>query len=362
MAPNIKLYLAILLATYPFPQPVQALVLVILFAVTVYQVTKPQIELGTHQEPPDVTSRSHRGLQPAVRSRTLTRPPLRRQNCFVLGPNSLTSPPLSPILEVDSPSTSDSEGYGTVSEDAASARTMAETRALEYFEERLRRHQESVSSETSASQAAPRTPLTSEQIRDAPDAADSCTVDEDAEMLRRRNIKMREEGVRVTVNYSRHLTGLKPAPAPRSQPAFGSSASQALATTASSPSSSGSSAPSTTPPLSGVLSPAPTPSGGITSTGITTPEHTPASASVLPTSGRAAKALDRIDEKLLAIPADAVSRRLLRDGRASLYRSKTLSKSVSFAGGNSGQRTPSPADGGMQGSKSEAWYPSELVE
>lgn len=359
MTPNIKLYTAILLATYPFPQPVRALVLVILFAVALYQVTKPQIEPGTYQELPAVTSRSRRGLQPAVRSQTLTRPPLRRQNCFVLGPNSLTSRPLSPILEVDSPSTSDE----TLSEDAAPARTMAETRALEYFQERLRSHQEleSVSSETSANPAA-RPSLTSEQIRDVPNDA-SC-IEEDAEMLRRRNVKMREEGVRVTVNYSRHLAGPKPAPAPRSQPAFGSSAAaaQAPATTTSSPSSSGSSAPSTTPPLSGVLSPAPTPSGGITSTGVTTPEHTPGSASVLPTSGRAAKALDTIDEKLLAIPADAVSRRLLRDGRASLYRSKTLSKSVSFAGGSSGQRTPSPADGGMQGSKSEVWYPSELVE
>lgn len=360
-----KLYAPLVLATDQLPKPVQGLVLVILVAVTLYRATRPQVELDTDQDLAAVTSESQQRLQPAAQSPTSNRPPLTRRDCFVLGPDEFTSQPLSPIPEVDTPCPSDSEGYDTPPEDGVPVRTMAEIRALEYFDERLRRHQESVSSETSCASPAARPALTSEQqIRDV--SNNSNRIDEeDVEMIKRRNIKIREEGVRVNVNYTQ-LASLRPAPAPRPGPAFSTaSAAQAPAATTTPPScSSGSSAPSTTPPLSGVLSPAPTPCGGVTSTSITTPERQVSPVSVLPTSGRAGDTLYRIDEKLLAIPADAVSRRLLRDGRASLKRSKvTLSRGVSFAGGNrSGQRTPSPVEGGLQGSKSEVGYPSELVE
>lgn len=352
---NTKLYTALTIIIIRVPKTVQGLILVILVAVLLYQITSPQDLLDTDQDLPLGTVEGHQSSDPATPA--LTRPPLKRRNCFVTGPNRLTSQPLSSDWKSDSPFDSDSEGYETAREDAAPTMTMAEKRTLKYFEDRLRQHQESVSSETSASPGTQTELTTNVQIRDLSNASvdNFCNEEDDTEMLRRRNIKMREEGVRVSINYSQ-LAYLKPAPAPRSEPA------SYYATGAASLPSSPSTAPSSTPPLSGRLSPAPTPCGGITSTGITTPEGSP--ASVLPTSGRAAEVLDRIDEKLLAIPADAVSRRLLRDGRASLYRSKTLSGDVSLAGASSSssQQTPSPVEGGLQGSNSERWYPSDLVE
>lgn len=353
---NTKLYTAVAIVIIRVPKTVQGLILVILVAVLLYQIIRPQDLLDTDQDLPLGTSKSHQSSRPAPKTPALTRPSLKRRNCFVVGPNRLTSQPLPSDWKSDSPFDSDSEGYETAPEDAAPTMTMAEKRVLEYFEDRLRQHQESVSSETSASPGTQTELTTNVQIRDLSNASNnSCNEEDDTEMLRRRNIKMREEGVRVSINYSQ-LAYLKPAPAPRSEPA------SYHATGAASLPSSPSTAPSTTPPLSGLLSPAPTPCGGITSTGITTPEGSP--ASVLPTSGRAAEVLDRIDEKLLAIPADAVSRRLLRDGRASLYRSKTLSGDVSLAGASSSssQQTPSPVEGGLQGSNAGRWYPSDLVE
>lgn len=347
---NTKLYTAVAIVIIRVPKTVQGLILVILVAVLLYQIIRPQDLLDTDQDLPLGTSKSHQSSRPAPKTPALTRPSLKRRNCFVVGPNRLTSQPLPSDWKSDSPSDSDSEGYETAPEDAAPTMTMAEKRTLKYFEERLRQHQESVSSETSASPGTQTELTTNVQIRDLSNASGDnyCNEEDDTEMLRRRNIKMREEGVRVSINYSQ-LAYLKPAPAPRSEPA------SYHATGAASLPSSPSTAPSSTPPLSGLLSPAPTPCGGITSTGITTPEGSP--ASVLPTSGRAAEVLDRIDEKLLAIPADAVSRRLLRDGRASLYRSKTLLRDVSSVGASSssGQQTPSPVEGGR-------WYPSDLVE
>lgn len=357
---NTKLYTALPIVIFRVPKTVQGLILVILVAVLLYQITRPQELLDTDHNLSFWTDKSHQSSEPALTTPSLTRPPLKRRNCFVLGPNGLTSQPLSSDWKSNSPFDSDSEGYETAREDVAPARTMAEKRALKYFEERLRLHQESVSSETSASPGTQTGLTTNTQIRDLANAADNC-CNEDTDMLRCRNIKMREDGVRVNVNYSQ-LASLKPAPAPRSEPAFCHAAGAVSLPLASPPPSSPSSAPSTTPALSGLLSPAPTPCGGITSTGVTTPEGSP--ASVLPTSGRASEVLDRIDEKLLAIPADAVSRRLLRDGRASLYRSRTLSRNVSFVGfsSSSGQLTTSPVEGGLQGSSSGIWYPSELVE
>lgn len=356
---DTKLYTALAIVTFRVPKTVQGLILVILVAVLLYQITRPQDLLDTDHNLDFGTDESHQSSEPAPTTPSITRPPLKRRNCFVLGPNGFTSQPLSSDWKSNSPFDSDSEGYETAREDAAPAGTMAETQALRYFEERLHQHQESVSSETTASPGTQSELTTNTQIRDLSNAADNC-CNEDTDMLRSRNIKMREEGIRVNVNYSQ-LASLKPAPAPRSEPVFCHATGAVSLPLASPPPSSPSSAPSTTPPLSGLLSPAPTPCGGITSTGITTPEGS--RASVLPTSGRAAEVLDRIDEKLLAIPADAVSRRLLRDGRASLYRSKTLSSNVSFAGfsSSSGQRTPSSVEGGLQDSRSE-WYPSDLVE
>ncbi|KAL2278820.1 hypothetical protein FJTKL_14159 [Diaporthe vaccinii] len=235
---------------------------------------------------------------------------------------------------------------------------MAEKRALEYFEDRLRLHRESVSSETSATPAM-QTPLTDAQLRE--DHSDA----EDADMIKRRNIKMREEGVRVNVSYSQ-LANLKPTPIQRPAPATLSNAAATAgnlrggASRATSPppftSSPPSSCLSATPTLSGLRSPAPTPCDGLSGT---TPDHTPGSASVLPTSGQAGETLSRIDEKLLAIPADAVSRRLLRDGRAILHQRKRLPRSVSSAEASPALVTPLPDESVLQTSE---WYPSEMMK
>ncbi|KAG6354450.1 hypothetical protein INS49_004467 [Diaporthe citri] len=356
---NIKLYAALVIVIERLPQKVQALILVILIVVTIYQISRPQVDLDTDHELPSAPSEDHRSLEPAATTPAFTRPPLRRRNCFVLGPNGITSEPLSSDWEFDSTYTSDAEGYETAPEDEAPARTMAEKRALAYFEDRLRQHRESVSSETSASPAV-QTSLTDAQIRE-----DHSDV-EDAEMIKRRNVKMREEGVRVNVSYSQ-LTSLKPAPAPRPAPAAFSitAITEGLRGGASGPTSPPSSCfsppssyVSTTPCLSGLQSPAPTPI-----TGTTTPELPTGPASVPPTSGQAGdETLCRIDEKMLAVPADAVSRRLLRDGRGILHRRNRLPRSASDAEG-AVQRTPSPVEAGLQTSKSdEMWYPSEMNE
>lgn len=355
---NIKLYVAIAIVTLRIPQQVQALMLVVLVVRTLYHIRRPQVHLDTDQDLRPVTSESHQSLEPAETTPALTRPPLCRRNSWAVGPKGLTSQPLSSERESDS--SSDSEGYETAPENATPVRTMEEERALAYFDERLRQHRESVSSETSASPSAQTSLTGALQIRekDQPDA------EEDTEMLRRRNIKMRDEGVRVNVDYSSQLTSLKPAPAPR--PALSNAARDlrgGVSGATSSPSSSSSppsSCPSTTPPLSGLQSPAPTPCGGLT--GITTPEVPAGPSSALPTSGQADETLYRIDEKLLAIPADAVSRRLLRDGRAILHRRKRLPRSFHSVGGNSGQHTPSPAESGLRTSGDGMGYPCDMME
>lgn len=338
------------------PQQEEAVILVILIvAIIAYQNRRPQVELDTRQDLPPVTSESNQSLEPAAGTTPAsTRPTtLRRRNCFVLGQNGLTSEPLSSDPELCS--SSDSEGYETASEDAAPPRTMAEKRALKYFEDRLSQHRETVSSETSARPPV-QTSLTDAQIREDHSDAD------DAEMIKRRNIKMREEGVRVKVNNSQ-LSSLKPTPARQPAPAALSNASEGLRGGASgttfTPCSSSppSSCLSTTPSLSGLQSPPPTRCGDIT--GITTPDHAPSSASVLPTSGQAAEVLYRIDEKLLAIPADAVSRRLLRDGRAVLHGRKRLPRSVSSAEASPSPLTPAPIEAGLE---TYDRYPSEMMK
>ncbi|KKY39678.1 hypothetical protein UCDDA912_g00291 [Diaporthe ampelina] len=209
---------------------------------------------------------------------------------------------------------------------------MAEKRALAYFEERLRRHQESV--------------------KEHSDAAD---VNEgEGEAIKRRNVKMREEGVRVNVKYPQ-LASLKPATAPRPEPA-------PVHNNDLPPSPSPSSGRSTSPSLAGLQSPTPAPTPVDGATGITTPQGGGGGggaapgvpASVLPTSGRAGAALDNIDEKLLAVPADPVSRRLLRDGRAILHRAV-----ASAEGRRPGGRTGA-VEGGVR--TSGRGYPSELMD
>lgn len=333
------------------PQQEETVIWVILIvAIIAYRNRRPQGELDTRQDLPPVTSESNQSLEPAAGTTPAsTRPTtLRRRNCFVLGPNESTSKPLSSdLLE------SDSEGYETAPEDAARIMTMAEKRAHAYFEDRLRQHSESVSSETSASPPV-QTSLTDAQIREDHSDAD------DAEMIKRRNIKMREEGVRVKVNHSQ-LNSLKPTPARQPAPAALSNVPGGMrggaSGTTSTPcsSSSPSSCLSTTPSFSGLQSPAPTPCGGLT--GITTPDHTPGSASVLPTSGQATEVLYRIDEKLLAIPADAVSRRLLRDGRAVLHGRKRLPRSSAEA--SPAPLTPAPVEAGLE---TYDRYPSEMMK
>ncbi|KAK7697628.1 hypothetical protein SLS64_013367 [Diaporthe eres] len=357
---STKLLAALLIVIERIPRQVQGLILVVLIVVTIHQASRPQVDLDTDYELPPAQSEDHQSLEPAATTPAFTRPPLHRRKCFVLGPNGLTSEPLPSDWEFDSTSTSDSqgyetapesgsEGYETAPEDAAPARTMAEKRALAYFEDRLRPHRESVSSETSASPPV-QTSLTDTQIREDHSGA------EDADMIKRRNIKMREEGVRVSVGYSQ-LTSPKPAALNN---AHGGLRGGASGTTSppSFTSSSPSSCLSITPSLSGLQSPRSTPCGGLT--GTATPDRTPGPASVLPTSGQAGEALYRIDEKLLAIPADAVSRRLLRDGRAILHQRKRLPRSASSAEASPAEQlTPAPVEAGLE---TNEWYPSEMMK
>lgn len=353
---NIKLYTATAVLGVFIQKPAQGVILVTLVVIVLYHITRPQVYLDTDQDRPTLISDDNDDDQTSEPSSPVpffTRPTLIRRNCLVFGPNGLTAEPLSPEWEYYSDSSSDSEeAYETAHEDSAPTWTMAETRALAYFEERARLHRESVSSQTDTNLAVQRV-LTSTQIRDDQSGA----WEDDTEALKRRNVRMRDQGVRVDVAYSQ-LASLRPLQAPTTTIHAVSPPQAQTATPLSS--SSPSPCPSTTPPRSGLISPAPSPCSGTTTTSIT--PSSSSSSHVLPTSGRAAAAaLDRIDSKLLAVPADAVSRRLLRDGRAALRRSRiSLHGSVSFAGdaSSSGRRMPSPAEG----SASAAGYPSEMNE
>lgn len=336
---NIKLYTATAVIGVLIQKPAQGLILVTLVVIILYKVTRPQVDLDTDQDRPTVTlddDDDDQSPEPPSPVPSFTRPTLIRRNCLVLGPNGLTSQPLSPEWEYYSESSSDSEaGYETTHEDSAPTCTMAETRAPAYFEERARLHRESVSSQVGANLAV-KTVLTNTQTKGHQAGAEE--DDDDAEALRRRNIKMRDQGVRVAVAYSQ-LASLRPLQAPTTTSPAGSPPRAAEGATSTTPLSSPS------PPRSGLISPAPTPCSGTTTTPITPSSSSSSSSRVLPTSGRAADAaLDRIDNKLLAVPADAVSRRLLRDGRAALRRSRiSLPGSVSFAGdasSSSGRRVP----------------------
>ena len=342
---NTNLYTALAIIIVRIPHPAQGLILLVWTAVILYQSCRRQVELGADQ---DIPTEAQSLEPPAAATSAVTRPSLRRRNCFVLGSDGLTSHPLSSVSASAPSETADPEGYETAPEAAAPARTMAEKRAVAYFEERLRRHQESVSSQASASLSV-QTALTDTQVKEHSDAAD---VNEgEGEAIKRRNVKMREEGVRVNVKYPQ-LASLKPATAPRPEPA-------PVHNNDLPPSPSPSSGRSTSPSLAGLQSPTPAPTPVDGATGITTPQGGGGAApgvpaSVLPTSGRAGAALDNIDEKLLAVPADPVSRRLLRDGRAILHRAV-----ASAEGGRPGGRTGA-VEGGVR--TSGRGYPSELMD
>lgn len=220
------------------------------------------------------------------------------------------------------------------------------------------------------------------------------------EQLRRRNVRMREEGVRVRVNYLQLTNPVSAwkATTNKTQARGGDAAAAAAAIPcpSSSPSASGpptpptpSSSPSgsepvflslpapqeTLPAARSTRSPSPSSSYVVVSPAATPPgpstqqqqeEKVLVSSSVLPTSGSAAAAgpaLVQIQEKLLAVPADATSRRLLKDGRAILKgkvrtpRSPASSSSASSRGGGGGG---SGRDSGCK--SSDSGYPSELME
>lgn len=212
--------------------------------------------------------------------------------------------------------------------------------------------------------------VTDEQLADRNnDEEDS----ENTKMIKRRTLTMREEGVRVRVSYSQLA---KPASAWKGAPQEDGASIAATA---------GSSPPSTpgphTPPTPSSGSGSPT-GDGILSL-VVAPPHTPVSGNdvavatprspspqeqeqvqgvppVLPTSGNdAGAALVKIEEKLLAVPVDAVSRRLLIDGRAILQQKiRTPRSASSLNGGGGSSHAHTLSDGG----KPSSGYPSDLME
>lgn len=335
------------------------LTLVILIIVR-YHISRKQGDLGPEdfsdldsEDSATETSEDDQGSEPAASTPALNRPTLQRRNCFIPGLNWLKSQPPS----LDSlPVSSCLSAYTIALAHVAPASIMAQTAALSYSED-------SVSSQTRAPttlQAA----LTGEQITAHSDTSSS-NSEEEAEMIRRRNIKMREEGVPVNVKYSQLAAPTwKLAPAPGSQPTQGTISTGSSSPGAHTPStSSQSSSSSTNQFLSGLQSPAPTP---CSDTVLTTPDLQQQRASILPPGGTAGGILDTLHEKLLAVPADAVSRRLLIDGRAVLHGRKRTPRcatprssgtSFVYGHGNSGEVPIS-----VRSSKSRVGYPSDLME
>lgn len=220
--------------------------------------------------------------------------------------------------------------------------------------------------------------VTDEQPRNAgPDCNNDEEDSENTKMIKRRTLTMREEGVRVRVSYPQLA---KPASAWKRAPQEDDASIAATA---------GSSPPSTpgphTPPTPSSDSGSPTGDDILSSLVVAplAPAHTPMSGndvaiatprspsppeqeqvqgvpSVLPTSGNdAGAALVKIEEKLLAVPADAVSRRLLIDGRAILHRKiRTPRSASSLNGGGGSSHGHTLSDGG----KPSSGYPSDLME
>lgn len=246
---------------------------------------------------------------------------------------------------------------------------MAEKRAPSCSEGRVRRSQDLVSSPMSDSDSV-QTTLTNTQIKDHSDAATAADAnEEEVEAIHRRNIKMRDEGVRVTINSSQ-LSSLKALPAPRLEPTHMNNTSGSPPQAPSTSPSSSSSNPSTSPSLAGLQSPtpAPTPADNDIETVTTTPDHhhhqgvvlgdaAPA-PSVLPSGGGhdAEVWLDHLGERLLAVPADPVSRRALRDGRAMLFGGGRGRRPRAALSAAEARRSPDRPD------MRAGWYPSELME
>ncbi|KAL1855897.1 hypothetical protein Daus18300_010875 [Diaporthe australafricana] len=270
------------------------------------------------------------------------RPQLPRHDCSLCGQDELACQRMPNDSTSDSALTPQSDESEFVDcEDAASARPSTEVMSIaDDVEERLRSRKNSLE---------PFPPFPEMEFCEDAEDPDKKT--------RLRFVKMRDEGTPVKVSYAQ-LSGLTPTtrtlpPAP------------AAAAVDPSPSTSGtsnSSLPSSQQPSN----PAPTPCD---LTGITTPDHHQASSSLapqkqspstLPTSGRAGAVLDVIDEKLLAVPADAVSRRLLRDGRALLRRDGRLPMSISFA--TSVVRPTKSVKFGREAGELEDSYPSDMME
>ncbi|KAJ0124259.1 hypothetical protein J7T55_005597 [Diaporthe amygdali] len=356
------------------PLPTQGIILGILLGIILYDLRDPSIEFDEDQEPPIAASECFEALEEVNVTPAPPRPPLRRRLCFVLGPKGMTLEPIPAASASDSSSAPQSEELVTVGDVEAPAPSIEEETALQYFEQRACEQKNSVSF-PEYSILASKAGLIPTKLKDRFEVE---TDDEEGTVkLMLRNIKMRGEGVRVEVSYSQ-LSDLKnttPAtsqtPAPRPEPSATTDVHGVRSAVNSSPyvpatPSCSSSCASTTPSFSGVQSstPRPTPCGDIT--GITTPDKqsnqiAPSRPSVLPTSGRAGSFLEEIDEKLLAVPADAVSRRLLRDGRAILHRNRRLPRNGSLVGGISTHQAGS-AESGQVSRRARTGYPSELME
>ncbi|KAG8163911.1 hypothetical protein KVR01_005829 [Diaporthe batatas] len=197
-----------------------------------------------------------------------------------------------------------------------------------------------------APQTRPATPgLTSGQTPDS-SRAEACTPTsssgEEERRARRRDVTTREDGLRMPVVGA-------PARIPSTlitDPIDGSSSPSGPPT----PSSSSSSG-----------SPLPTPTPG--------QEEVPP---VLPASGAgdaaAGPALSQLREKLLAVPADAVSRRCLVDGRAILRRRARTPRSHASSSGGGGVSRQGLGHGQAgsaarsRGGESSDGYPSEMME
>ncbi|KAI3393664.1 hypothetical protein diail_3844 [Diaporthe ilicicola] len=375
------------------PQPIQGLALSILTGIlminTLYKIRRQleddlevdpedkledELDYPTDEDVPSSEPESEEYWKAEEYLPSSPRPQLRRRNCFFWGPDGLIEQPMPCKLGSDSSSfisqSEESESEGE--QDAAPFRSLAEIEIEQYFAERLRSHRESPRSprySTISSQEA----LNAEHLTERLEA-EKCEQD-DTEDVKNRNIRMREQGVPVSVSYSQlsSLTTTTPALPRMSAPTTVTNVAPAIHQStvrdsrpkAPSPPSSGTSTTSSSIQPS---TPAPTPCDP--ATGITTPDHHgPFTApqqptAMLPTSGRRAQpVLDAIDEKLLAIPADAVSRRLLRDGRALLRRGGRLAKRISFASRKSIRQLDSAEGNSPAGSGgSGASYPSDMME
>lgn len=373
---RFAVYLSLALVVVRTPQPYQCITLLVLIvintAITLRQLHRQltdldldlDLDLNANRGAPRAAPEIHESSESEEEVPDSPRPQPCHGGCFLCELDDLIAHPMPNDSASGSSFASQSDESEFVDcEEAASVGSLEEIRQLVMYhhavEEQVRSRKNSASSSRQNSLSSQEA-LTTSQLEPFPPfpemPAEQFEVAEDVEKeIRLRNLRMREEGVRVKVSRAQ-LSGLTqttrplppapPAPVQPSPPSSGASNS----------SFSSSLQPST---------PAATP---YDLTGITTPDQRVSflepqqrPTSSLPTSGRAGSVLDRIDEKLLAVPADAVSRRLLRDGRAMLRRGGRLPKSISFAGGMSVRQTQ-PTQGGQENGELEASYPSDMME